>query len=135
MLQSYKVNRHSLSAARINARTTNAAPGRQPKPRRAEMLKRIVGITSLALLPFTAGAATLIIPAAGTGPGANGSQWSSELVVHNASSSTASIDLVYHDANGATKPKSFVVGPHTTVTSPDVVRNVFGLTSGTGAIE
>lgn len=99
------------------------------------MLKRIVGITSLALLPFTAGAATLIIPAAGTGPGANGSQWSSELVVHNASSSTASIDLVYHDATGATKPKSFVIGPHTTVTSPDVVRNVFGLDSGTGAIE
>ena len=99
------------------------------------MLKRIVGITSLALLPFTAGAATLIVPAAGTGPGASGSQWSSELVIHNASSSAASIDLVYHDANGATKPKSFVVGPHTTVTSPDVVRNVFGLASGTGAIE
>jgi hypothetical protein len=99
------------------------------------MLKRIVGITSLALLPFTAGAATLIIPAAGTGPGAKGSQWSSELVVHNASSSAASIDLIYHDSNGATKPKSFVVGPHTTITSPDVVRNVFGLVSGTGAIE
>src|SRR3954447_371014 len=99
------------------------------------MLKRIIGITSLALLPFTAGAATLIVPAAGTGPGANGSQWSSDLIVHNASAFPASIDLVYHDANGATSPKSFVVGPHTTVTSGDVVRNVFGLASGTGAIE
>jgi hypothetical protein len=99
------------------------------------MLKRIIGITSLTLLPLTAGAATLIIPAAGTGPGANGSQWSSEIVVHNASSFAASIDLIYHDANGSSTPKSFVVGPHTTVTSGDVVRNVFGITSGTGAIE
>src|SRR6266568_3687580 len=99
------------------------------------MLKRMIGITSLALLPFTAGAATLIIPAAGTGPGANGSQWSTELVVHNASSSAAEIDLIYHDANGGTKPQSFLIGARTTVTSSDVVRNVFGLTSGTGAIE
>ena len=99
------------------------------------MLKRILGITALALLPLTAGAATLIIPAAGTGPGANGSTWSTDFIIHNASSSTASIDLVYHDASGATKPKAFVVGPHTTVTSADVVRNVFGLASGTGAIE
>src|ERR1051326_416756 len=99
------------------------------------MLKRIIGITSLTLLPLTAGAATLIIPAAGTGPGANGSQWSSEIVVHNASSFAASIDLIYHDANGSSTPKTFVVGPHPTATSGDVVRNVFGITSGTGAIE
>src|SRR6266516_862719 len=111
MLQSHKLTRHSFTGARINARTTNAAPAAaNRRPRRTEMLKRIVGITSLALLPFTAGAATLIIPAAGTGPGANGSQWSSELVVHNASSSTVSIDLTYHDAGGATKPKPFLVG-------------------------
>lgn len=99
------------------------------------MLKRIVGITSLALLPFTAGAANLIVPAAGTGPGANGSKWSTELVIHNAANSTVTIDLVYHDAHGASSPHSFVIGPRTTVTSADVVRNVFGVASGTGAIE
>jgi hypothetical protein len=99
------------------------------------MLKRILGITSLALLPFTAGATTLIIPAAGTGPGANGSQWSSELIIHNASSRQASVELIYHDSSGATKPQSMVVGARTTVTTADVVRNVFGITGGTGAIE
>ena len=100
------------------------------------MLKRLIGITSLVLLlPFTAGAATLIIPAAGTGPGANGSQWSTELVVHNASASPASIDLIFHDANGPSKAQSFFIGPHTTTTSSDIVRNVFGLTGATGAIE
>ena len=99
------------------------------------MLKRILGITSLALLPLTAGAATLIIPAAGTGPGANGSQWSTDFIIHNASALPASIDLVWHDGNGSTKPQTFVVGPRTTVTSGDVVRGVFGITSGTGAIE
>ena len=99
------------------------------------MLKRIIAVTALALLPLTAGAATLIIPAAGTGPGAGGSQWSTEIVVHNASGFPADIDLIYHDANGASKPHSFLVGPRTTVTTADVVRNVFGLASGTGAIE
>jgi hypothetical protein len=99
------------------------------------MLKRIVGITSLALLPLTASAASLIIPAAGTGPGANGSKWSTDFIIHNASSIPVSIDLVYHDSNGSSKPQSFVVGARTTVTTGDVVRNVFGITSGTGAIE
>jgi len=99
------------------------------------MLKRLIGFTSLVLLPFTAGAATRIIPAAGTGPGANGSQWSTELVVHNASASTATIDLIFHDANGASKAQSFVIGPRTTTASSDIVRNVFGLTGATGAIE
>jgi hypothetical protein len=99
------------------------------------MLKRILGITSLALLPITAGAATIIIPAAGTGPGAGGSKWSSDFIIHNASSLPATIDLTYHDSNGARKPQSFVVGPRTTITSADAVRNIFGLTSGTGAIE
>ena len=99
------------------------------------MLKRIAGIVSLALLPITAGAATLIVPAAGTGPGAGGSQWSTDLVFHNAGSLLADIDLVYHDASGASKAKSFVIGPRTTVTSNDVVRNIFGITGGTGAIE
>jgi hypothetical protein len=100
------------------------------------MLKRLIGITSLVLLlPFTAGAATLIIPAAGTGPGANNSQWSTELVVHNASGTTANIVLIFHDASGASKPQSFVIGPHTTTTSSDIVRNVFGLTGATGAVE
>src|SRR6266542_6480290 len=136
MLQSHKFSRHSFPHPRINARTTNAArEGRQPKPRRAEMLKRIVGITSLALLPFTAGAATLIIPAAGTGPGANGSQWSTELVIHNASSLLADIQLKYHDSTGTSPVRAFVVGARTTVMSPDVVRNIFGKASGTGAVE
>jgi hypothetical protein len=98
-------------------------------------LKRLIGFTSLVLLPFTAGAATLIIPAAGTGPGANNSQWSTELVIHNASASAADIDLIFHDANGASKPQSFLIGPRTTTTSADIVRNVFGLTGATGAIE
>lgn len=99
------------------------------------MLKRFLGVTSLALLPLTAGAATIIIPAAGTGPGANNSKWSSDFIIHNASSLPATIDLTYHDSNGGRKPQSFVVGPRTTVTSADAVRNIFGLTSGTGAIE
>ena len=100
------------------------------------MLKRIFGITALALLPLTAGAATLIIPAAGTGPGANNSRWSTDFIIHNASSQPVSFDLTYHDNNGPSRPPlPFVVGPRTTVTSADAVRTIFGITSDTGAIE
>src|SRR6266540_3580406 len=99
------------------------------------MFKRIAVLLSLALLPLTAGAATFIIPAAGTGPGANGSQWSTELVIHNASSLLADIQLKYHDSTGTSPVRAFVVGARTTVMSPDVVRNIFGKASGTGAVE
>src|SRR5690242_10113797 len=129
MRDQHKTIRRPNSEARIYVRT------RRSQKEKNTMLKRILGITSLLLLPLAAGAATLIIPAAGTGPGANGSQWSSDFIIHNASAQPASIDLVWHDSNGAGKPQSFFIGPHTTVTSRDVVRGVFGITSGTGAIE
>ena len=48
-------------------------------------LNKIIITASLALLPLTAGAATLIIPAAASTSGANGSDWKSELTLHNTS--------------------------------------------------
>ena len=98
------------------------------------MLKRIPGVLALALLPLTAGAATIIVPAAGTGPGAAGSRWSSELVVHNAASVPVDITMTYHDASGASAAKPATIGARATVTTADIVKNVFGLDSGTGAI-
>ncbi|HEV2722682.1 MAG TPA: hypothetical protein VG323_21845, partial [Thermoanaerobaculia bacterium] len=98
------------------------------------MLKRIPGVLALALLPLTAGAATIIVPAAGTGPGAGGSRWSSELIVHNAASVPVDITMTYHDASGASAPKSATIAARATVTTADIVKNVFGLDSGTGAI-
>src|SRR6478672_9852137 len=129
MRKQHKTIRRSNTGTRIYGRT-------QRTQKEKLMLKRIFGITALALLPLTAGAATLIIPAAGTGPGANNSKWSTDFIIHNASSQPVSFNLTYHDSNGPSRPPlPFVVGPRTTVTSADAVRTIFGITSGTGAIE
>lgn len=101
------------------------------------MLKQLLSITTLALLPLAANAGTVtqIIPAAGTGPGLNNSNWETELVIHNGSSRGLDLNLVYHDASGSSTQKPFFVGPRTTSTAADVVRTVFSVGAGTGAIE
>jgi len=99
------------------------------------MFKRILAITAVALLPLAAGATTLIIPAAGTGPGASGSQWETELYIHNATTRSLDFTLTFHDANGASPTYPFTLGPRTSADTVDVVRNVFSRTSATGAIE
>jgi hypothetical protein len=96
--------------------------------------KRILTAASIALLPLAASAASIIVPAAGSGPGANGSQWRSELTLHNASAHTVTASLIYHDGNGASAPASATVAGRATTSIADVVLSKFGVT-GTGAIE
>jgi hypothetical protein len=98
-------------------------------------LKSIITAASLALLPLTAGAASLIIPAAGTGPGANGSQWQSEVTLHNTSSVATTATLTFHDAAGASDAVAIALPAHATTSIADVVRTKFGRTAATGAIE
>jgi hypothetical protein len=98
-------------------------------------LKSIITAASLALLPLTAGAASLIIPAAGTGPGANGSQWQSEITLHNTSAVATIATLTFHDVNGASSPVAVALAAHSTTSIADVVKSKFGKDSATGAIE
>src|SRR5438105_2267366 len=98
-------------------------------------ISRIVLAGSLALLPLTAGAGTLIIPAAGAGPGANGSQWKSEVVVNNTSSKPANLTLVFHDGSGAAASSTATVPAHGTTAFDDIVARRFNRTAATGAIE
>src|SRR6185369_4262233 len=98
-------------------------------------LKSIITAASLALLPLTAGAASFIIPAAGTGPGANGSQWQSEVTLHNVGSAATTATLTFHDAAGASDSVAVALPAHATTSIADVVKNKFGRTSATGAIE
>jgi hypothetical protein len=98
-------------------------------------LKSLITAASIVLLPLAASAATLIIPAAGTGPGANGSRWQSEVTLHNTSNSSAVIGMIFHDGNGAGQSTSVVLGPRATTTVSDIVATSFGRESGTGAIE
>lgn len=97
--------------------------------------KRILATALFALFPLAASAATLVIPAAGTGAGLNNSHWQTELTLHNTSSSTITAKLTFHDANGAASGSVNVdVAPRATVSIDDVVATRFGRTSGTGAI-
>ncbi|HET7436459.1 MAG TPA: hypothetical protein VFN10_17240 [Thermoanaerobaculia bacterium] len=97
-------------------------------------LKNTILATSIALLPFAASAATFVIPAAGTGAGANNSQWQSELTLHNTSSRAITTTIVYHQGDSASAPVAVTLAPRQTKSIADVVRTTFGLQSGSGAL-
>lgn len=87
------------------------------------------------LLPLAAGATTLVIPASGTGPGANDSHWQTELTLHNLSASAVTATLTFHDVTGSAGTSSVTVAPRATVAIADVVASRFGREAATGAIE
>jgi hypothetical protein len=93
----------------------------------------ILTTAALTLLPLTASAATLVVPAAGTGPGANNSQWQSELTIHNAAPRTATIQVSFHQGTTAFSPIAVTLEPKQTLTQGDVAR-LLGATGGSGAI-
>lgn len=98
-------------------------------------VKRILITIMATILPLTAGATTLIIPASGTGPGSNGSHWQTELTLHNTSASTITATLTFHDTAGAGGTATVDVAPRATAAIADVVASRFGRSSATGAIE
>jgi len=98
-------------------------------------IKRIIATIITAILPLAASATTLIVPASGTGPGANDSHWQTELTLHNTSASAVAATLTFHDAVGASNSSVVNVGPRATITIADIVASRFGRESGTGAIE
>src|SRR3954451_22759715 len=98
-------------------------------------LTRILAVIFATLLPLAAGATTLVIPASGTGPGANDSHWQTELTLHNLSASPITATLTFHDIVGTGGTSSVTVAPRATVAIADVVATRFGRGAATGAIE
>lgn len=97
--------------------------------------RHLIAAASIALVPLTAGAATLVVPAAGSFSGANGSMWRSELTLHNSGTSAASVNLVYHDQNGTTETATVSVPARHTISLDDVVKTTFKREASVGAIE
>ena len=87
------------------------------------------------LIALPASAATIIVPAAGTGPGANGSHWQSELTLHNTGAAATTATLRFHDSSGAQQTSDVTINARSTITINDIVNTRFGRESGTGAIE
>jgi hypothetical protein len=96
---------------------------------------RIVAALFATLLPLAAGATTLVIPASGTGPGANDSHWQTELTLHNLSASAITATLTFHDVLGTAGSSTVTVAPRATVAIADVVATRFERAAATGAIE
>src|SRR5438874_6998564 len=98
-------------------------------------MHRMMILAAIALLPIAAGAATFVVPAAGTGGGANGSQWQTELTLHSNSSATMTVALTFHDRNGASNSVPVALAPRSTMAIGDIVKTRFGRDAATGAIE
>jgi hypothetical protein len=98
-------------------------------------ITRILAAVFATLLPLAAGATTLVIPASGTGPGANDSHWQTELTLHNLSASPITATLTFHDILGSAGTSTVAVAPRATVAIADVVATRFGRGAATGAIE
>jgi hypothetical protein len=96
--------------------------------------RNLISTAAIALLPLAASAATIVIPAAGTGPGASGSQWQSELTIHNVAARAATVAVTYHQGKSVLGPVSVTLQARQTASIADVVKTKFGVDAGTGAI-
>jgi hypothetical protein len=78
----------------------------------------------------------LILPAVGRGAGANLSQWYTTVWFHNPSAESADVSvslLMRKQSNPQPTTRSITVPPHSSVTSTDVLQDLFGLDSAAGA--
>lgn len=88
----------------------------------------------IATLSLTASAATLVVPAAGTGPGAAGSRWQSELTFHNAAPRAAQVSVSLHKGTTVVGPVVVALQARETLSIADILRTRFALESGAGAL-
>jgi hypothetical protein len=96
--------------------------------------RNLIAAAAIAALPFSATAATLVVPAAGTGAGANASQWQSELTLHNAAPRATTLSITFHQGTTVLGPVAIELQARQTLSIEDIVHTKFGLDSGTGAL-
>lgn len=96
-------------------------------------LRNIITTAAMVLLPVVGSAATLVVPAAGTGPGANNSQWQSELTIHNAAPRAATLTVSFVQGKMVLGSVELTLQAKQTISRADVARTL-GATSGSGAL-
>ena len=96
--------------------------------------RMFVTVVALAVATFSAGAATIIVPGAGTGPGFDGSSWQSELTLHTAGPRPVTLSLAFHQGTSVVGPVEVTLQARETLSIADVVRTRFGVEGGSGAI-
>lgn len=95
--------------------------------------RNLITAAAIAALPLAAQAAQIVVPAAGSGPGANGSQWQSELTLHSAAPRPVALSIAFHQGGPVTQPVNVTLAARETVSIADIVRTKFNVT-GTGAL-
>jgi len=96
--------------------------------------RNLILAAAVAALPLTATAATFVVPAAGTGPGAHGSQWQSELTLHTAAPRPVTLTVALHQGTEVLGPVEVTLQARETVSISDIVKTKFNVDSGTGAL-
>ena len=91
-------------------------------------------ILAIGLFTFAASAAEIVIPAAGTGAGANGSHWQSDVLLHNVAARAMNLTMTLHIGTDVYGPVAVTIPAKNTRHFTDVVETLFGVSGGTGAV-
>jgi hypothetical protein len=75
------------------------------------------------------------IPIIGRFPGAEGTQWRTDLFVANHYSPEQTVALRFHVSGGAMIERTVTLHPFSSISLPDVVLNTFGLSNAGGSLE
>ncbi|HWW62339.1 MAG TPA: hypothetical protein VN181_13285, partial [Thermoanaerobaculia bacterium] len=95
--------------------------------------RQFITAASLALFSMAASAAQIVIPAAGSSAGVGGSQWQSELTLHNTASHNVTVSVTYHQGAEVSAPVLIDVAARGTASIADIVNTRFAR-GGTGAL-
>lgn len=96
--------------------------------------RNIISTAAIALLPIAASAATFIVPAAGSASGANGSQWQSELTLHNSGPQALSASVKYQTGTSTSEAITVAIPARGTKSLDDIVKTSFHREGSIGAL-
>jgi hypothetical protein len=83
------------------------------------MISLMLAAATFAYADYTA----LVIPAAGSGPGANASVWRSEVTFHNAGDDSITINVLMYGPDGSLGNNAVLIRPHKSATASDIIKN------------
>lgn len=96
-------------------------------------LKQIIAAAAVAVMPLAASAATFVIPAVGAGPGANGSQWNTELKLHASGTQSVNVAVRLHQGRYITPDHYITVRPSNTLAIDSELQYQLNI-NGTGGL-
>lgn len=79
--------------------------------------------------------ATVIIPVIGRFPGTGGTQWRTDVFVHNAYEPGQTVTLKFYPTGGAPLQTTVTIGKYSGAAFPDIVLNTFGMPLAAGVLE